>query len=64
MLVQSGRRERTIGPRALEDGEIKGIIHAYGEGARRAIQAGSTGVKSNGANGYLIHQFFLLIKSS
>ncbi|MBP2257648.1 NADH-dependent flavin oxidoreductase [Virgibacillus alimentarius] len=45
-------------PRALEDGEIKGIIHAYGEGTRRAIQAGFDGVEIHGANGYLIHQFF------
>lgn len=54
--VPAGENEPV--PRALEDGEIKGIIHAYGEGARRAIEAGFDGVEIHGANGYLIHQFF------
>jgi N-ethylmaleimide reductase len=44
-------------PRALETSEIPGIIEAYREGARNALQAGFDGVEVHGANGYLIEQF-------
>jgi N-ethylmaleimide reductase len=44
-------------PRALETSEIPGIIEAYREGARNALQAGFDGVEIHGANGYLIEQF-------
>lgn len=44
-------------PRALEIGEIPGIIEAYREGARNALAAGFDGVELHGANGYLIEQF-------
>ena len=44
-------------PRALEIGEIPGIIEAYREGARNAMAAGFDGVELHGANGYLIEQF-------
>ena len=44
-------------PRALETGEIPGIIDAYRQGARNALAAGFDGVEIHGANGYLIEQF-------
>jgi N-ethylmaleimide reductase len=44
-------------PRALETGEIPGIIDAYRQGAENALQAGFDGVEIHGANGYLIEQF-------
>lgn len=44
-------------PRALETGEIAGIVEAYRQGALRARDAGFDGVELHGANGYLIDQF-------
>ena len=44
-------------PRALETGEISGIIDAYRQGAKNALKAGFDGVEIHGANGYLIEQF-------
>ena len=44
-------------PRALETGEIPGIIEAYNQAARNALAAGFDGVEIHGANGYLIEQF-------
>jgi 2,4-dienoyl-CoA reductase-like NADH-dependent reductase (Old Yellow Enzyme family) len=51
---QANRKE----PRSLTEEEIQGIIKAFGETTRRAIQAGYDGVEIHGANGYLIQQFF------
>ncbi|HEY0106326.1 MAG TPA: alkene reductase, partial [Rhizomicrobium sp.] len=44
-------------PRALETGEIPGIVAAYKTGARNAKEAGFDGVEIHGANGYLLDQF-------
>jgi 2,4-dienoyl-CoA reductase-like NADH-dependent reductase (Old Yellow Enzyme family) len=44
-------------PRALELGEIPGIIEAYRKGAENAQAAGFDGVELHGANGYLLDQF-------
>ena len=44
-------------PRALEIGEIPGIVEEYREGARNALAAGFDGVELHAANGYLIEQF-------
>jgi N-ethylmaleimide reductase len=44
-------------PRALETGEIAGIVEAFRQGARNAMAAGFDGVEVHGANGYLIEQF-------
>ena len=44
-------------PRALETGEIAGIVDAFRQGARNALAAGFDGVEIHGANGYLIEQF-------
>ncbi|WP_280217334.1 alkene reductase [Nocardia neocaledoniensis] len=44
-------------PRAIEIGEIAGIVAEFVEAARNAIRAGLDGVEIHGANGYLLHQF-------
>lgn len=44
-------------PRALETGEIAGIVDAFRQAARNAMAAGFDGVEVHGANGYLIEQF-------
>ena len=44
-------------PRALETSEIPGVIEAYRQAARNALEAGFDGVEIHGANGYLIEQF-------
>lgn len=44
-------------PEELSQGEIRGIILAFGAGAARAKQWGYDGVQLHGAHGYLINQF-------
>jgi N-ethylmaleimide reductase len=44
-------------PRALETGEIAGIVDAFRRAAKNAMEAGFDGVEVHGANGYLIEQF-------
>jgi N-ethylmaleimide reductase len=44
-------------PRALETGEIAGVIESFRQGAANALAAGFDGVEIHGANGYLIEQF-------
>jgi N-ethylmaleimide reductase len=44
-------------PRALESGEIRGIVQQYAKAARNAMTAGFDGVEVHAANGYLIDQF-------
>jgi 2,4-dienoyl-CoA reductase-like NADH-dependent reductase (Old Yellow Enzyme family) len=46
-----------VTPRALELGEIPGIVAAYRKGAENAQLAGFDGVEIHGANGYLLDQF-------
>jgi len=46
-----------VTPRALELGEIPGIVEAYRKGAENAQKAGFDGVEIHGANGYLLDQF-------
>jgi len=46
-----------VTPRALETGEIPGIVAEYGTAARRAIEAGFDGVELHAASGYLPMQF-------
>jgi len=46
-----------VTPRALERGEIPGIVEAYRRGAANALEAGFDGVELHGANGYLLDQF-------
>ena len=44
-------------PRALETGEVSGVVAAFKQAARNAMAAGFDGVEIHGANGYLIEQF-------
>ena len=44
-------------PRALETGEVKGIVDAFRRAAGNALKAGFDGVEIHGANGYLLEQF-------
>lgn len=55
-FVNNGFAE-TSEPRALELGEIPGLIEDYRRAAANAIRAGFDGVEIHGANGYLIDQF-------
>lgn len=51
------RFERPSMPRALETGEIAGIIADYARAARNAVAAGFDGVEVHSANCYLLDQF-------
>lgn len=44
-------------PHALTRDEVRGLVDAFGQGARRAIEAGVDTLELHGAHGYLIHQF-------
>ena len=44
-------------PRALETGEVEGIVEDFRRAARNAREAGFDGVEIHGANGYLIDEF-------
>lgn len=44
-------------PHALTEPEIAGIVQAFAQAAKNAVEAGFDGVEVHGANGYLIDQF-------
>ena len=44
-------------PRALERREVKELVQAWGEAARRAQEAGFQVLELHGAHGYLVHEF-------
>ena len=46
-----------VTPRALERGEIAGVVGQYRDAAAKAREAGFDGVEVHGANGYLLDQF-------
>jgi 2,4-dienoyl-CoA reductase-like NADH-dependent reductase (Old Yellow Enzyme family) len=46
-----------VTPRALDLGEIPGVIEDFRQGAANAKRAGFDGVEIHGANGYLLDQF-------
>jgi 2,4-dienoyl-CoA reductase-like NADH-dependent reductase (Old Yellow Enzyme family) len=49
--------EKDPKPREMTDADIEGIIHAFGQAARRVQEAGFDGVQIHGAHGYLVTQF-------
>jgi 2,4-dienoyl-CoA reductase-like NADH-dependent reductase (Old Yellow Enzyme family) len=44
-------------PVALDEAGIRGIVNAFAESARRALQAGFQLIEIHAAHGYLIHEF-------
>lgn len=44
-------------PHALSRDEVRGLVEAFAQGARRAVEAGVDTVELHGAHGYLINQF-------
>src|SRR5271168_1907883 len=44
-------------PRALETGEVAGVVDSFRQATRNALVAGFDGVEIHGANGYLLEQF-------
>ena len=46
-----------VTPRALETGEIPGLVATYAQAARNAMDAGFDGVEVHAGNGYLLDQF-------
>ncbi|HEY4985967.1 MAG TPA: NADH:flavin oxidoreductase/NADH oxidase [Bradyrhizobium sp.] len=44
-------------PKALERHQVKNLVQAWGDAARRAHQAGFDVLELHGAHGYLVHQF-------
>ena len=46
-----------VTPRALDTGEIPGVIAQFRDAAKRARDAGFDGIELHGANGYLLDQF-------
>jgi len=46
-----------VTPRALDTGEIPGVVAAYAAAARHTQEAGFDGVEIHAANGYLLDQF-------
>jgi N-ethylmaleimide reductase len=56
-MTADGKAAAYETPRALETGEVAGIVEAFRQAARNAKAAGFDGVEIHGANGYLIEQF-------
>jgi N-ethylmaleimide reductase len=56
-MTADGRPAHYETPRALETGEIAGVVEGFRQAASNALQAGFDGVEIHGANGYLIEQF-------
>lgn len=56
LFTQAGMVEFET-PRALETGEIPGIVADFRQAAVNALEAGFDGVEIHGANGYLLDQF-------
>jgi len=46
-----------VKPKEMTEDEIREIVTAFGEAARRAVEAGADGIQLHGAHGYLINEF-------
>ena len=53
----AGPSAPSVTPRALADKEVEDVVHAFGEAARRAIEAGFDGVELHGAHAFLLQNF-------
>ncbi|QCT19712.1 flavocytochrome c [Jejubacter calystegiae] len=51
-------RDGAVIPAALTGDDVVAMVGKFGDGVRRAIQAGFDGVELHGANTYLIQQFY------
>ena len=56
-MTAQGKPAPYEAPRALETGEIAGVVDRFRQAARNALEARFDGVEIHGANGYLIEQF-------
>ncbi|MFN2292211.1 MAG: NADH:flavin oxidoreductase [Anaerolineae bacterium] len=46
-----------VKPAAMSEAQIETVIQAFGQAARRAVEAGADGVEVHAAHGYLLNQF-------
>jgi 2,4-dienoyl-CoA reductase-like NADH-dependent reductase (Old Yellow Enzyme family) len=44
-------------PDALDESRIRAVVAAFGDAARRALQAGAEAIELHAAHGYLLHEF-------
>ena len=56
-MTADGKAASYETPRALETGEVAGVVDSFRQAAINAQEAGFDGVEIHGANGYLIEQF-------
>jgi N-ethylmaleimide reductase len=56
-MTDGGKPQAYETPRALQTGEVAGVVESFRRGAINALKAGFDGVEIHGANGYLIEQF-------
>ena len=49
--------QKPMGPHTMTEGQIREVVEAFGEAARRAYEAGVDAVQLHGAHGYLINEF-------
>ncbi|MET8756184.1 alkene reductase [Streptomyces sp. NPDC004667] len=53
----AGGARPAVVPREMTVGDIATTVADFAESARKAVEAGFSGVEIHGANGYLLHQF-------